>query len=165
MDHDAGSAAIKEAIGARYMVMDADVPVVESGGKADFFYGDSATSQYRPTKVDRVLHDGDHVRLGGTDLVAHITPGHTKGCTRWTMKVKDGSKTLDVVIIGGTTVNDGFNLIDDFDLASKYPKLKPGAANPFIDRAGYRAFVANRDSAFRAELARQKAERQIGKLR
>jgi len=60
--------------GATYMVMDADAPVVESGGKTDFEYGNTPTTLYRPTKVDRVLHDGDEVRLGGTVLVAHLTP-------------------------------------------------------------------------------------------
>src|SRR5437667_7954606 len=58
-DHDAGSALIKQITGASYMVMDADVPVVESGGKTDFQYGNTPTSLYQPTKVDRVLHDGD----------------------------------------------------------------------------------------------------------
>jgi len=85
-DHDAGSAKIKEMTGASYMVMDADVPVVESGGKSDFQYGNSPRFLYPPAKVDRVLHDGDEVRLGGAVLVAHLTPGHTKGCTTWTMK-------------------------------------------------------------------------------
>src|SRR6201984_3285922 len=79
-DHDAGSALIKQMTGAEYMVTDADVPVVESGGKADFQYGNSPETLYPPTKVERVLHDGDKVRLGGTVLVAHLTPGHTKGC-------------------------------------------------------------------------------------
>lgn len=87
-DHAAGSAEIKGLTGAKYMVMDADVPVVESGGKTDFQYGAEATSQFPVTKVDRVLHDGDQVTLGGTVLVAHKTPGHTKGCTTWTMKVR-----------------------------------------------------------------------------
>src|SRR6201982_565864 len=96
-DHDAGSAKIKQLTGATYMVMDADVPVVESGGKADFQYGSRAAFLYPPTKVDRVLHDGDKVSLGGTVLVARLTPGHTKGCTTWTMKVADGDKTYDVV--------------------------------------------------------------------
>ena len=86
------------------MVMDRDVPVVESGGKTDFQYGKS--SLYTPVKVDRVLHDGDQVKLGGTVLVAHLTPGHTKGCTTWTMKVTDGGKTYDVVIIGSPNVNE-----------------------------------------------------------
>jgi metallo-beta-lactamase class B len=69
-DHDAGSALLKDKTGATYMVMDADAPVVESGGKADFAYGSVAANLYRPAKVDRILHDGDEVRLGDTVLVA-----------------------------------------------------------------------------------------------
>jgi len=80
-DHCAGSARVKELTGAKYMVMDGDVPVVESGGKEDFQYGNSPDNQYRPAKVDRVLHDGEEVKLGGVVLVAHKTPGHTRGCT------------------------------------------------------------------------------------
>ena len=98
-DHDAGSAMIKEMTGATYMVMDADVPVVESGGKTDFEYSSSPTTLYRPTKVDRVLHDGDEVKLGGTVLVAHLTPGHTKGCTTWTMQVTERGKTYNLSLI------------------------------------------------------------------
>src|SRR5437899_10133003 len=67
-DHDAASATIKELTGATYMVMDADVPVVESGGKTDFQYGNSPDFLYPPTKVDRVLHNGDEVRVGGAVL-------------------------------------------------------------------------------------------------
>jgi metallo-beta-lactamase class B len=110
-DHDAASATIKKLTGAQYMVMDADVPVVESGGKSDFQYGNSPGSLYTPTKVDRVLHDGDEVRLGGAVLVARLTPGHTKGCTTWTMKVSDGGKTYDVVIVGSPYVNTGYKLV------------------------------------------------------
>ena len=110
-DHDAGSAIIKERTGAMYMVMDADVPVVESGGKADFAYGNMPALLYRPTKVDRVLHDGDEVRLGGAVLVAHLTPGHTKGCTTWTMQVTDRGKTYSVVILGSPNVNPGYQLV------------------------------------------------------
>src|SRR5678815_4814197 len=86
-DHDAGSAKVKELTGATYMVMDADVAVVESGGRTDFHYGNDAGALYPPLHVDRVLHDGDQVKLGDAVLVAHLTPGHTKGCTTWTMKV------------------------------------------------------------------------------
>jgi metallo-beta-lactamase class B len=118
-DHDAGSAAIKKLSGASYMVMDADVPVVESGGKTDFQYNSKPEWLYPPTKVDRVLHDGDKVELGGTTLVAHLTPGHTKGCTTWTMKVSDGGKTLDAVIIGSPNVNPGYKLVGN----ALYPKI------------------------------------------
>jgi len=118
-DHDAGSAMIKEMTGATYMVMDADAPVVESGGKTDFQYGNDPAFIYRPTKVDRVLHDGDEVRLGGTVLVAHLTPGHTKGCTTWTMNVTERGKTYGVVIIGSPNVNPGYKLVDN----TAYPQI------------------------------------------
>src|SRR5580704_17791509 len=91
-DHAAGSAEIKRLTGAKYMVMDADVPVVESGGRDDFGLGKQPQYRFPETKVDRVLHDGDEVRLGDVVLVAHLTPGHTKGCTTWTMKVHDGGR-------------------------------------------------------------------------
>src|ERR1051326_2596668 len=54
-DHCAGSARLKDIIAPRYMVMDSDVPVVESGAKSDFQYGGSANNLYPPAKVDRVL--------------------------------------------------------------------------------------------------------------
>jgi metallo-beta-lactamase class B len=187
-DHDAGSAMIMEMTGAKYMVMDADVPVVESGGKADFQYGANPTNLYRPAKVDRVLHDGDEVKLGGTVLVAHLTPGHTKGCTTWTMQVTDHGKTYNVVIVGSPNVNPGYKLVDNrtypqiaedyermwrvlktlpcdiflgahggyFDLQEKYPLIKEGAANPFVDPEGYKKFVAEKEQEFRTELAKQK---------
>jgi metallo-beta-lactamase class B len=118
-DHDAGSAKIKEMTGAKYMVMDADVPVVESGGKLDFQYGDRPEFLYRPTKVDRVMHDGEEVRLGGTVLVAHLTPGHTKGCTTWRMQVTEGGKTYNVVIVGSPNVNPGYKLVNN----QNYPQI------------------------------------------
>jgi metallo-beta-lactamase class B len=123
-DHCAGSAKIKELTGAKYMVMDADVPVVESGGKTDFQYANDPSTLYPPTKVDRVLHDGDEIKLGGITLVAHLTPGHTKGCTTWTMKVKDGSRTRDVVIIGSPNVNPGYKLVAN--------ALYPGIAEDYV---------------------------------
>ena len=118
-DHDAGCAAIQKMTGAKYMVMDADVPVVESGGKADFQYGNVADELYPPAKVDRVLHDGSEVKLGDTVLVAHLTPGHTKGCTTWTMKVKEGGKEYDVVIVGSPNVNPGYKLVNN----AAYPQI------------------------------------------
>jgi len=122
-DHCAGSARLKEITAARYMVMDADVPVVESGGKSDFQYGGSADNLYPPAKVDRVLHDGDTVQLGDAVLVAHKTPGHTRGCTTWTMKVagpgKTSGKTLDVVIVGSPNVNPGYKLVNNV----AYPQI------------------------------------------
>ncbi len=118
-DHCAGSAMIKRLTGAKYMVMEGDVDVVESGGKSDFQYGNDPESLYPGTKVDRVLRDGDEVKLGDTILTARLTPGHTKGCTTWTMKVNDGSKPRDVVIVGSPNVNPGYKLVG----STVYPRM------------------------------------------
>jgi metallo-beta-lactamase class B len=118
-DHDAASATIKKLTGAKYMVMEGDVPVVESGGKSDFQYGNDPDALYPPASVDRVLRDGDEVKLGDAVLTARLTPGHTKGCTTWTMKVKDGAKTRDVVIVGSPNVNPGYKLVDN----KVYPEM------------------------------------------
>jgi metallo-beta-lactamase class B len=125
-DHNAASATIKKLTGASYMVMDADVPNVESGGKTDFQYGNDPGNLYPPTKVDRVLHDGDQVKLGDAVLVAHLTPGHTKGCTTWTMKVSEAGKTYDVVIVGSPNVNPGYKLVNNDAypaIASDYDRM------------------------------------------
>ena len=119
-DHDAGSAAILRATGAKYMVMDADVPVVESGGAKDFAYPDN---HYPPAHVDRVLHDGDTVELGGVVLTAHKTPGHTRGCTTWTMQAKIAGKPRNVVIVGSWNVNSEFRLVDEPGKPASYPGI------------------------------------------
>jgi len=118
-DHAAGSAMIQKMTGAKYMVMDADVSVIESGGKTDFQYGDVPEMQFPATKVDRVLYDGDEVKLGNAVLVAHLTPGHTRGCTTWTMRVVDGGKTYNVVIVGSPNVNAGYKLVNN----TAYPQI------------------------------------------
>lgn len=188
-DHNAGSATIKRLTGAKYLVMDADVPAVESGGKSDFHYGNDSTTHYPPTKVDQVIHDGEEVKLGGAVLIAHITPGHTKGCTTWTMKVQDNGKTYNVVIIGSPNVNPGYKLVNNatypgiaadyertfrvlkrlpidvflgahgayFDLETKYAQRKKSGLAAFIDSQGYANYVADREQAFRTELAKQTA--------
>jgi metallo-beta-lactamase class B len=109
-DHAAGIAQIKRETGAKYEVMDGDVAAVESGGRKDFYFGRSPKYWFPPAHVDRVLQDGDTVALGGTELTAHKTAGHTRGTTTWTMDVKDGSRTLHVVIIGGSSMLDGYRV-------------------------------------------------------
>jgi metallo-beta-lactamase class B len=126
-DHDAGSALVKRLTGAQYMVMDADVPVVESGGAADFQYGGDAATRYPAVKVDRVLHDGETVQLGGATLVAHLTPGHTRGCTTWSMKVQDGERSYEVVIVGSPNVNAGYRLVGN----AAYPQIADDYARMF----------------------------------
>jgi metallo-beta-lactamase class B len=188
-DHDAASDTIKKLTGAKYMVMDADVSVVESGGKTDFQYGNDPKTLYKPTKVDRVLHDGEAVKLGGVVLVARLTAGHTKGCTTWTFKVVESGKTYDVVIIGSPNVNPGYRLVNNvaypriaqdyettfkvlkslpcdiflgahgnyFGLENKYPRFNNEGLSVFVDPAGYKKYVEDKEQEFENELAKQTA--------
>jgi len=107
-DHDEATAVVAKDTGAKLMVMDADVAAEQS------------TAPDRPgAHVDRVLHDGDAVELGGSKLVAHLTPGHTKGCTTWTMQVTDGGRILNAVIVGSPNVNPGYFLVGN----KVYPRI------------------------------------------
>lgn len=115
-DHVAGHAALQNLTGAKVFVMKGDDKVIASGGAGQYLYGDS---RWPACKVDRVLEDGDEVSLGGVKLVAHLTPGHTRGCTSWAWQVTDAGKKLDVVVIGSPNVNPGYQLVDNKD----YPEI------------------------------------------
>ncbi len=184
-DHCAGSAEIIKQTKAQYFVMEQDVDAVENGGdkksrlKASYL-------QFTPAKVDRRLKDGDEVKLGGSSVIANLTPGHTRGCTTWTMKV-DG---LHAVIIGSPNVNPGYILVGNkdypaiatdyertfrflkaqpvdlflgahggyYDMNAKHARLATSSVNPFIDPEGYHRYVEDREKAFLAELAKQQAK-------
>ena len=103
-DHMEGDALVKEMTGAQVMAMAEDVPALERmrpGG--------------RPHPIDRVLHDGDRVTLGGSTMVARLTPGHTKGCTTWTTTVQEDGRDLSVVIVGSMGSNPGFQFVNNKD--------------------------------------------------
>src|SRR5689334_19533472 len=99
-DHMEGDALAQELSGAEVMAMAEDIPALQTmrtpSGKA--------RPQYK------VIHDGEKVSLGGTTLVAHLTPGHTRGCTTWTTTIQENGKPYDVVIIGSVGVNAGTKL-------------------------------------------------------
>jgi metallo-beta-lactamase class B len=118
-DHVGGSAEILRETHAKYEVMDPDISVVESGGHTDFRYGNDETMWFPPAHVDRALHDGDTVSLGGVTLTAHLTAGHTKGTTTWTLDEIEAGRTLQVVIVGGPNVNPGYKLAHN----AAYPQI------------------------------------------
>ena len=122
-DHVAGNALVKRLTGARVLVMEGDENLVRNGGKGDFQY----ESVWEPCPVDEVLRDGQEVKLGDAVLVAHRTPGHTKGCTTWTLRVSEGGKLHQVVIIGSPNVNPGYKLVGN----SKYPTISDDFARTF----------------------------------
>ena len=170
-DHQEGDAAVKALTGAQVVVMAEDVDMLKAikpGGKEH--------------PIDRVIHDGDSVTLGGTTLVAHLTAGHTPGCTTWTAKVRDGGKDYDVVFHCSLrapgnispAVADQFTrtfrvvrtlpcdvpLGDhgaQYNMQEKYAKLKPGGPNPFIDKANCNLETDVQEAMFKAALAEQQA--------
>jgi metallo-beta-lactamase class B len=123
-DHVAGHALIRELTAAKVYVMRGDEKVIESGGRGQYFY---TNSRWKPCMVDRVLEEGEEVKLGDATLVARRTPGHTRGCTTWTWKATEGGKTNDVVVIGSPNVNRGFQLVNNSD----YPEIADDFAKTF----------------------------------
>lgn len=115
-DHAGGMARLKELTGAKLMVSEGDVALLGRGGKDDPNFGDRFL--FTPVTVDRKLRDGDTVKLGNVVLTARLTPGHTKGCTTWTMKVRDGAKVYDVAFVGSTS-GPGYKLVGN----DKYPDI------------------------------------------
>ena len=101
-DHQAADVFLRERTGAQIMIMEEDV---EGWRRMNRGAGD--------VPIDRILHDGDRVTLGGTTLVAHLTPGHTQGCTSWGMELEENGQTYNAFIVCSFGVNGGYNLVDN----------------------------------------------------
>ena len=103
-DHAGGLAELKKVTGAKFLASEGDAPLLRSGGHGDFRFGDTLT--FPPIAPDQIVHEGEAIRLGNQMVVAHLTPGHTKGCTTWTTKIRDGDKVYDVVFVGSQSALD-----------------------------------------------------------
>jgi metallo-beta-lactamase class B len=168
-DHQEGDALVKQMTGAQVMAMAEDVPALQAmkpGGKEH--------------PIDRTLHDGDTVTLGGATLTAHLTPGHTRGCTTWTTTALEGGRTYNVMFgcslrppaVVTPELADEFNrafktvralpcdvqLGDhgaQYNMQEKFAKLKDGGPNPFIDAASCTLEADVEEAMFHAILAEQ----------
>jgi metallo-beta-lactamase class B len=110
IDHAGGHALMKKLTGARVVASAADARLLESGGADDFLPWPKDTLAYAPVRVDETVTDGGTVSLGGVTLTAHLTPGHTRGATTWTMDVTEAGRVYHVVFFSSTTVNPGVSL-------------------------------------------------------
>lgn len=173
-DHMEGDALAKELTDAKVIAMAEEVPALQAlkpGGKEH--------------PIDQVVHDGDSVTLGGTTLLAHLTPGHTRGCTTWTMKADEGGKTYDVVFhcslrISGQNASKQipnyiiaefmrtFPIVrslpcdvplgdhpSQYSLQEKAAKIQSGGPNPFVDPAGCNTETDLEEAMFAAVLLEQ----------
>jgi metallo-beta-lactamase class B len=146
-DHAAGHARLRELTGARVLVMEGDEGLVAAGGKGDYLFGEEFL--WPPCPVDRILHDGEKVSLGGVTLTALRTPGHTPGCTTWTLDVEDGGQTRQVVIVGSMSINPGTHLAGK----PSYPGIAEDYAQTFRVLKGLsgEVFLASHASLYGAE--------------
>jgi metallo-beta-lactamase class B len=170
-DHAGGLAALKKASGAKLVASEGDAPRLRAG-----------TPEQPAVSVDRVLKDGDSVSLGGVVLTARVTPGHTPGCTSWTMTTEEAGKALSVVFYCSTSVvdklvgNTGYpGIVSDyersfarlrelpcdvflgphpefFQMAAKRERVGKGQPNPFIDPGELRRYVEGSEQSFRQAL-------------
>ena len=169
-DHQEGDALAKELTGAQVLAMAEDVPALEA-----------MRTGSRAHPIDRMLKDGERVTLGGTTLVAHLTPGHTRGCTTWTTRVQEGERSFDVVFACSyrapaavtpaieSEFNRTFSTIRQlacdvplgdhpaqYRMAEKHARLKPGSPNPFVDPSGCWLEAEIQEAMLRAQLRLQK---------
>jgi metallo-beta-lactamase class B len=181
VDHTGGHALAKELTGARIVMSEADAALLASGGKDDFM---DEVMPYRPARADRIVRDGEQVTLGNIVLTAHLTPGHTKGCTTWTMIAEDGGQRHNVVFFGSTSVltklvNNAKYPEIGRDYAATFRKLKtlpcdvflaPHASffgleekarevgagkNPFVDAKAFQKYVATAEQNFLKQLEKE----------
>jgi metallo-beta-lactamase class B len=127
LDHIGGHALMKSLTGAKICISEADGALLASGGTTDFTPYSTNMVGYRPAIADRLVRDGDTVKLGDATLTCHLTPGHTKGCTTWTMDVEDSGRTYHVLFFGSTTVLEGVRLLNN----PKYPAIAEDYAATF----------------------------------
>ena len=109
-DHVAGHADMKAATGAKVYATKADAEIMESGGQKGFH---PIKPFYKPIKVDKILKDGEAVRLGEITMIAHLTPGHTEGNTAWSMVVEENGKKYNVVFTCSLSINPGVKMVNN----------------------------------------------------
>ena len=184
-DHAGGMAAAKGLTKARLIVNPAEVAPFARGGKGDFAFGDEFA--FPPVTADGVFQDGEEIRLGSVVLVAHFTPGHTKGATTYTTTVHEGEQSYHVVFAVSVTA-PGYQLInnprypdivEDFEKTFATLRALPcdvflaghswefgmeaklaarGAGrNPFIDPEGYRRWLDRSEANLRKQLTDESA--------
>lgn len=185
-DHAGGLPALKEASGGQIWASHESARVIEAGGDDPDIHWSLrplfrlGITGYPRARVDQRFEDGDTIRVGPIALKAHITAGHTRGCTSWSFEVQDGDRTLDVVsacslvVLGASRYPDQRadlertfaalrSLPADIWVTShgrlwgRYRKFaaRDTAANPvapFIDPEGYRAYIDKGQSELRRGL-------------
>jgi metallo-beta-lactamase class B len=184
-DHVAAMAEIKKLSGAQMVSTEADKAALEDGGRSDFFLGKDY--MFAPVKVDRVIKDGEILKVGGNELHTHLTPGHTRGSVSYTMRVRENGRDYTVMfanigsVIGAQLIGNARypRIAEDFERTfrvqkalaadvflaahgSQYrmqQKYKPAySPETFVDTEGYKRAVAESEAKFQAQLRQEQAK-------
>ena len=101
-DHAGGLAELKRDTGAKLAASAGDKIALETGK----YPGSEEVKafDFAPVKVDRALEDGERLSMGGIALTAHLTPGHSAGCTTWTFPVMIEGVSRQAMIYCSTSV-------------------------------------------------------------
>lgn len=155
-DHVGALAQIKRATGARFLASAGDRWALEHGlPRGDTNYG---VRRFPPVKVDGIVQDGQVIRLGGTMLTAHLTPGHTPGCTSWSMTIRDGGRPRRVLFLCSITVA-GNTLVGN----RAYPGIVRDYRATFAKLAAMRADILLTSHPEMADVLDREARREAGK--
>jgi metallo-beta-lactamase class B len=154
-DHCGGFAEFKHRTGTTVVASKLDGELMARGGKGDFYWGDDLA--YEPVRPDRSISDGESVELGGMSLTAHLTPGHTKGCVSWSMRVNEAGKNYDVLFLCGLTASL-YKLTNN----DKYPNIVEDERNTLRKLRGMHADVMLASHGFYFDLAGKVAKQKAG---
>jgi metallo-beta-lactamase class B len=146
-DHVAAMAELKKMTGASLVISEPDKELLETGGGADFRWGDTPSARFPAVKVDRTFKDGETISLGGVTLTAHLHAGHTKGATSFTTNVAENGKTYRVGIVNMGSINPGVRVTG----MPKYPGIKDDYARTFTAQKAMKidVFLSSHAAQFR----------------
>jgi metallo-beta-lactamase class B len=184
-DHAGGLAALQKASGATMVASAADRGILEAGR---IRFGPTSNIAIPPVRVDKVIGHGEALSLGGVTLTAHLTPGHSPGCTSWSMDVRGDDGAPHRAFFHCSTTTGGQTLVPEsypgmiadyrstfaymrtvdadiflanhanfFNLADKRARQIAGDANAFVDAGALKAFNAQSEREFEAQLAKEQA--------
>ena len=125
-DHAAGLRQLREASGAKLWISEGDADLIEAGGAGDRTFGPLrhvGLGRFPAARVDHRFADGDTIRVGPLALTAHVTAGHTPGCTSWSFPVRDGDRELLAVSICSLSMLPFMKLVE--------PESYPGIRSDF----------------------------------
>lgn len=142
IDHAGGLAGLKRATGAVMVASAADKPFLEAG---DIGFGPSGGMKFPPVRVDRIIGDGETVALGGAVMTAHLTPGHSPGCTSWSLPVTGADGAAHTAFFHCSATVAGQKLVPE-----SYPGMVEAYRETFEKVRAFEAdiFLGNHDNFF-----------------